>query len=175
MIGTPDAHLVAAVLGGETPRFAELVARHEERVRRIVARAVRDAEAREELVQQTFCDAFRSLAQLSGGEKLGAWLGRIARNAVSDHLQRVAREPERGVAELAERAAIEGRGTWIWEEVERLAPAHAEVLRLRYRESRSYAEIAALLALPHSTVRGRIHEARRALRVRLEQHEGDLR
>ena len=64
-------------------------------------------------------------------------------------------------------AGHEPADPWIWEEVAQLEEIHAEVLHLRYRESLTYAEIAARLGLPHSTVRGRIHLARRALRARL--------
>jgi DNA-directed RNA polymerase specialized sigma24 family protein len=58
---------------------------------------------------------------------------------------------------------------WIWEEVARLDTPLAEVLRLRYAEGRSYAEIAARLRVPLSTIRGRIYTARCALRRRLEE------
>lgn len=167
MQATPDAALVAAVLRGETPRFAELVRRHERRVRRIVARAVRDADTREELVQQTFCDAFVGLAKLSSGERFCAWLARIARSSIANHLQRARRESELEPAEWTQWPGRERREAWIWEEVDRLSPAQAEVLHLRYAHGRTYAEIAERLGVPCSTVRGRIHEARRALRERL--------
>lgn len=163
----PDPALVAAVLEGETGRFEELVRRHEPRVRRIVERSVRDADTRDELVQATFFAAFRRLAQLASAERLGAWLARIARSSVADHRQRADREVGLQEEAWTQRAGAAPRDPWIWEEVARLQPIHAEALRLRYLESLSYAEIAARLGVPHSTVRGRIHEARRALRARL--------
>ena len=72
--------------------------------------------------------------------------------------------------EGVERAARGGAPlAWIWEEVGRLAPDQAQVLRLRYAEGSSYGEIARRLGLPESTVRGRIYLARRALRRRLAE------
>jgi RNA polymerase sigma-70 factor (ECF subfamily) len=172
-----DRRLVTAILSGEPDRFAELVERYAPGVRRIVGRDVRDAGLRDELVQTTFLHAFRGLGRLASPDRLEAWLARIARNAVADALARRRTTNEREVAldglDLGARGAARGRelGGWIWEEVARLAPDARQVLELRYRDGLTYAEVAARLAVPASTVRGRIYEARRALRRRLEAME----
>jgi RNA polymerase sigma-70 factor (ECF subfamily) len=176
-----DRRLVTAILSGEPDRFAELVERFTPGVRRIVGRDVRDAGLCDELVQTTFLLAFRGLGRLEAPERLEAWLARIARNAVADELARRRSTSDREIAldgldfEARGEAhgAARGRelGGWIWEEVARLTPDAREILELRYRDGLSYAEVAARLGVPTSTVRGRIYEARRALRRRLEALE----
>lgn len=162
-----DTTLVRAILAGEVARFRELVARYDTRVRLVVARRLDDSASREDAVQETFYKAFKNLDRLARPERLEGWLVRIARRVAADHRRRSALR-EKLLLERLERATPRGAPLeWIWEEVQQLAPAFAEALRLRYREGRSYAEVAEALDVPVSTVRGRIYEARRALRRRL--------
>jgi RNA polymerase sigma-70 factor (ECF subfamily) len=170
-----DPLVVTAILAGATDRFAELVDRYEARVRRVVGRDVRDAGLREEVVQTTFLQAFRGLGALATRERFEAWLTRIARNAVADALRQRSERTERELPleELDPPAPGRDRPGWIWEEVGRLDAPDREVLSLRYRDGLSYREIAASLQVPLSTVRGRIYEARRALRRRLESQEDE--
>jgi DNA-directed RNA polymerase specialized sigma24 family protein len=53
---------------------------------------------------------------------------------------------------------------WVREALAQLDEEHREVLLLREYEQLSYAEIAALLALPVNTVRSRLFRARMALK-----------
>ena len=166
--------LVAAILAGDAARFADVVRRYDDPVRRTVGRSITDADSVEEIVQQTFYRAFRSLDTLRDPQALEAWLLRIARNGVAEH--RRVRGRRREVAlppeDLAPAATAVGEDRWVWDEVARLPASFREVLELRYREGRSYREVAGALRVPISTVRGRIYEARKALRRRLAS-EGD--
>jgi RNA polymerase sigma-70 factor (ECF subfamily) len=166
-----DASLVEAVRGGAVGRFGEIVRRHAPGVRGVVARNVRDRHEREEAVQQTFYLALRHLDALADPARLASWLGRIARRVSIDRMRARAHEAARRSEPPAAglHAAGEGAAAWIWEDIEQLAPLQRDVLVLRYREGLSYEEIAARLGVPHSTVRGRLHEARRALRERLSE------
>ena len=171
-----DERLLIAIRAGETDRFAELVARHDRCVRGVVERAVRDPLLREELVQETFALAFRGIAELAAPDKLEAWLASIARHAVVDALRRQGRRERAREIPLDDLdvAGREPSGGWIWEEVAQLGEADREALVLRYRDGLSYREIALRLRVPDSTVRGRIYEARRALRRRLELQDREI-
>jgi RNA polymerase sigma-70 factor (ECF subfamily) len=162
-----DSELVTAILGGDADRFSEVVDRFDRTVRGVIGARVRDPDSVEELTQQTFCRAFRNLAALREHGKLGAWLKRIAERAVADH-ERRRRTVELNPAVAAPAAPPE---RWIWDEVAALPAAQREVLRLRYREGRSYREIGRRLGVPPSTVRGRLYQARLALRRRLAPEE----
>jgi len=160
MADASDAALVAA------RRFDEIVRKFDRPVRAVVGRGVRDPQRCDEIVQQTFCLAFRRLGTLAAPERLRAWLLAIARNCVADDRRRRARH---NVLPLRDRPAPPHPPGWIWEEVATLPPALAEVLRLRYREGLGLCEIASRVGVPASTVRGRIYTARRALRRRLKE------
>ena|SRR6185436_5649606 len=165
-----DVELVEAVLAGASERFADLVQRHDRRVRAVLAERLGARGPTEELVHQTFYLAFMNLGQLGDPARFERWLMRIAARCAADHLRVKTSRREHALGE-SEPPAVDAPSesqAWIWDEVERLPPAFAEVLALRYRDGLSYDEIAARLALPVSTVRGRIYEARRALRQRLE-------
>ncbi len=160
---------IDAVLAGDHARFTDLVTRFDAPVRRIVEREVRDDHGLDEVVQEIWFRAYRQLSQLGDVAKLEAWLGRIARNCVTDHF-RERRRLARFVPLTDESAHVDA-GPWIWDLVERLDPPFREVLTRRYREHLSYAEIAALVQAPVSTVRGRLFQARVALRRLLERKE----
>ena len=169
-----EPSLLAAILAGATERFGEFVALYDRCVRGVVDARVRDPVLREEVVQTTFCLAFRGLAEVDAPERVTGWLAAIARNAAADALRqreaRAAREVTLdGIDDVETRSPADAG--WIWEEVAKLEGADREALTLRYREGLSYREIARRLQLPGSTVRGRIFEARRALRRRLERRE----
>lgn len=163
------AALVAAIREGEVNLFSEVVRRFDRSVRALVARSVLDPDGREELVQRAFYLGFRRLDTLAAPERLGAWLLSITRNCIRDYHRREAREARLRFARAGDRAPVPP--TWIWEEVDALPPALAEVLRLRYRQGCTYAETAARLGVTVATVRGRLYEARRALRRRLHAEE----
>ncbi len=166
MADASDAALVAAVREGQAGRFDEIVRRFDRPVREVVGCAVRDPLRRDEIVQQTFCLAFRRLGTLAAPERLRAWLLAIARNCVADDLRSRARH---AVLPLRDLPAPPRPPGWIWEEVAMLPAALAEALRLRYREGLGLGEIAARLGVKASTVRGRVYTARRVLRRRLEE------
>lgn len=170
-----DLTLVSAIRGGELHRYAEVVERCDRAVRATLRRHARCELELEELVQETFYLGFRDLGDLADPARLRSWLCAIARRRAAErHRQRsrerVRREDREDDREEELQAQVADE-TWIWDEVALLPQAFRTILHLRYREGSSYREIAERLAVPPSTVRGRIHEARRALRERLRAEE----
>ena len=166
-----NTQLVESIVGGAHHRFGEVVRRFDQQVRIAISRKVQDPAAIEDLTQETFYKAFQKLNRLENPEQLPAWLLVIARNCLTDHFRRQQRRQDceySGGMESANRQLTK-RPDWIWDEVAQLPGEFAEVLELRYRQSRSYREIAKQIGRPESTVRGRIYEARKALRLRLNE------
>lgn len=158
---------VTAVLAGDSRRFREVVHLFDPSIRRVVGPAFRDPHTVEDVVQEVWCRAFRQLPSLRDARAAAAWLVQIARHCVVDHRRRAQRRAYDVVADdsIARREPAD----WVWELIDALPPAQAEALHLRYRENCSYAEIAARLGVPASTVRGRLYEARVALRAQLAE------
>ena len=181
-----DRRLVEEALGGSQRAFYDLVQRYERPVFSVILRMVRDRALAEDLAQETFLKAFRSLASYDRQRKLSSWLFTIAHNAAIDYLRRkrLATVPleaeadrlgpvDRAAApasEGPERVALRSDLLRAFEAaLAELRPDHAEVLVLRFQEGMAYDEIAEVMGLPLGTVKTHLHRARKALAARLEE------
>jgi len=164
--------LVAAITSGQVHLYGEIVRRFDDRVRAAIRRRIVDPATVDDLVQVTFYRAFKSLGKLEDSRNLEGWLVTIAKNCATDHLRKQTRLAESVFQEphfdhvADKQKKNEG---WIWEEVAQLSPSHAEVLAMRYRLSLSSEEICERLNLSESTIRGRLYEARKALKCNLKK------
>jgi len=75
-----ELELVEAARQGSLEAFSNLIRLHQAQVRAYLARYVRQREAIDDLAQETFFAAYRSLASFRGGASLRIWLLGIARN-----------------------------------------------------------------------------------------------
>ena len=100
-----DAELLARIRNGAADDFSELVQRHQSQVFAILYRYERDRGRLEDLAQDTFIKAWRSLPQFDGRAPFAHWLSRIAVNVALDHLRKTKRQRnEIGLADLGEDA-----------------------------------------------------------------------
>jgi RNA polymerase sigma-70 factor, ECF subfamily len=136
-----------------------------------------DRQRAEDLVQETLLRAWRRPAAMDPARgSVRAWLFTTARNlAIDAWRRREARVTEVVTDQLPERLngleetdrAVE---SWVVAEaLQRLTPAHRQVLVECFYHGRSVAEAAARLGIPAGTVKSRTHYALRALRVALEE------
>jgi RNA polymerase sigma-70 factor (ECF subfamily) len=190
-----DPELMVRVAAGDEPALGAVYDRHATLVYGTVLRFVRDRQATEEIVQDTFLVAWRrseSYAPEVGS--LTGWLLRIARNRAIDWLRSRARRPalidlsvftgEAGDREIEARAAS-GPGTqrvvepdavvtrrWARSVVRTALTAMPEperrAIELAYDEGLSQAEIADRLGWPLGTVKSRTRRALAGLRAALE-------
>jgi RNA polymerase sigma-70 factor (ECF subfamily) len=179
-----DAELVASAIEGSQEAFRELVVRFERPVYSLVARMVQDTATAEDLAQETFVKAYRSLRSYDPARKLSSWLFKIAHNTTIDHLRRNVpetvpleapqdREEGRGglAAVLADgsvedpAAAAERRdmARSLERAIARLRPEYRESVVLFYIEGASYQDICEATGLPLGTVKTNLHRARKEL------------
>ena len=173
-----DEEIIQRVQKGETRHFEQLVRRHKDAVYGMAARFVGRGPDAEDVAQEVFLKAFRSLAGFKGDAQFTTWLYRVAWNRCADWLRRN-RKPGRRTAQLEEADGLAD---------EKADPAEAAIgvddrLRMRraldslddlYRpvvelaciQGLSYAEVGAALGLPVKTVETRLYRARRLLRQR---------
>jgi len=178
-----DAELVQRIRDGATDEFAELVQRHQSRVRGIVGRYERDGHLCDDLTQETFLKAWRALASFDGRAPFVHWLSRIAVRVAIDHLRRrKARVGEVGFDELGPDAAEWLHGTdeepsphqareILDVAMQRLSPAERVVITLQEIEGRSVREIGELTGSSGVAVRVRAMRARAKLRKIIEAME----
>ncbi len=184
-----DAELLARIRDSAQDDFAELVRRHQSRVFAILSRYERDYQKLEDLAQETFVKAWRSLAQFDGRAPFQHWLSRIAVHTALDHLRRERRHRnEIGLPELGEDVLDWLRGDDDSRELEarqaseilalamrELSPAEQVVITMQELEGRSIKEICERTGSSSIAVRVRGVRARAKLKRALEKLEKDHR
>ncbi|MBI4464066.1 MAG: sigma-70 family RNA polymerase sigma factor [Acidobacteria bacterium] len=85
-----DAHWVAKARKGDVEAFNQLISRWEKRLYNYVLRLLGNREDSQDVCQEAFLKAYRSLGTLASPEKFPSWLFRIARNQAFSHLRRSA-------------------------------------------------------------------------------------
>ncbi len=145
------------------PSFERLVREHERKVRALAMAYCRDEHAADDVVQETFWRAWRSLDGLRDPSKLKTWLYAMARHAAVDHLR--ARERHRAEVLAVDVKAPEKREGDLVDRVMRavdgLRGDYRQILLLRYVEKLSYAEIAEALEMTPTAVGEKLHRVRR--------------
>ncbi len=146
-------------------------------------RLTRNAEDAEDLVQETYFKAYRSLHQFTPGTNLKAWMFRILKNSfINEYRRRQTLPPEGDFADIEGglesqiRAETPGQipnpeeevlATALDEDVQRaldeLPPDYRMAIVLADLEGFSYKEVAEILEIPIGTVMSRLYRGRRLL------------
>jgi RNA polymerase sigma-70 factor (ECF subfamily) len=143
-------------------------------VYRLALHLVRDPETAQDVTQEAFVHAFRSLPRFRGTAKFSTWLYRIARNCAVDairkrdrrkRLERGLAEPE-PVADASLRAALVHAIDALPRDL-REAFVVIEVFGLSYREA------AGVLGVLPGTLKSRMHRTRRLLMKALGEERAD--
>ncbi len=142
----------------DVSRFAELYELHFDRVYAYVSRRTGNREAAEDVTSEVFHHALANLPKYEWrGVPFGAWLMRIASNAVADRWRRVARENGNETSEqLASPAPnpeeIEHRAQ-LFRLVDTLPDDQRDVIRMRFAAEKSIREIAQALGRTEGAVK----------------------
>lgn len=181
-----DQATVAAVLDGDREAFRILVDRESASVVRACHRVLGDLAEAEDVAQEAFVIAYRSLATWRGEGPFGAWLARIAvrlairqagrRRAVAwvrpsrDDADTTLHSLPAGGATDPEGMALRGeRQRTVRDAVAKLDEPYREVVALRFFAERSLDEIATITGRPLGTVKTHLHRGLIRLRGRLDE------
>ena len=166
-----EAALVRAAQAGSADAVDELFRRHWGAAHRAAWLVVRDAAAAEDIAQEAFLSALRSLDRFDRRRPLGPWLHRIVVNRAIDWSRARALRAETAADALPEAAAQDCArdvGDDIVAALADLGPEHRAVVVLRHLLGYTPGEIAAMLDLPRGTVNSRLRRALDALALALE-------
>jgi RNA polymerase sigma-70 factor (ECF subfamily) len=169
-----DERLLVEAAQRDSSKFGDLYERHFERVYAFVARRVEDRAAAEDVTAEVFHKALAGLRSYQWrGAPFGAWLIRIAANAVTDRSRRAAREvvnsdaiPDAGVAP-ADLALIDERAR-LFRLVDRLPADQRSVIVQRFVDGRSIREVARALKKTEGAIKQLQFRALHNLRARME-------
>jgi RNA polymerase sigma-70 factor, ECF subfamily len=161
-----EVAVVVLAMNGDDAAFGELVRRRQDAIRNLFRRMTRNAALADDLAQQAFMLAWKSIRTLKSPSAFGAWLRKLAVNCWLQH----ARLKQHEVA-LADAMMLEGQAASTVAErldldaaLATLPPQARLCVVLAYSEGMSHAEISDATAIPLGTVKS--HIARGAARLR---------
>ena len=94
-----DRLLIQQIRGGDSRAWETLIARYEGRLLAFVQRRIRDRDASEDVVQETFVGFLNSLPNFDDRRELQTYLFTIASHKLTDHLRRNGRHPLRSLSD----------------------------------------------------------------------------
>lgn len=171
-----EALVQRAANGGDNAAFAELVRRHQGKVRGLLLRLTNNQSLADDLAQEVFLRAYRGLVGFEGRSRFSTWIYRIAYNVFLNHRTRskelaalpqgfessaAAPDTELSPNRLDLRRDLAAA-------IGELPERYRAVVTLYYLEDVSYPEIAEVLDLPLGTVKTHLHRAKRMLREHLQ-------
>jgi len=181
--GLGDNEIISRVLKGEQNAYAELVNRYQAYVFTLVLRMIKSREDAEEVAQDVFVKAYRSLADFRGESKFSTWLYTIANTTSITFLRKkkldvhsldnekvfeIADNKDSGLrANLVEQKS---RVNMVNEAIAMLSPDDAEIITLFYKAEQNLEEISRILRLETNTVKVRLHRARTRLKEKMEKN-----
>jgi RNA polymerase sigma-70 factor (ECF subfamily) len=193
-VGRTDLELMDAAQASDYQAFEELVRRYHDRVYRLAYGMTKSAQDAEEVVQDTFLNAFKSLSTFRRDSAPGSWIFRIAANSALMRLRTKRRKPFLSIedipggAEDKRKRAVWPVSEWsrqpeekllsselahhIEDAIERLPEKYRLVLLLRDVEGLNNVQVADALGLTLPTVKARLHRSRLFIRDELDRYFG---
>ena len=178
-----DMDIIAQVLKGDQNAYAMLVQRYQNYVFTIVLRYVKSREDAEEVSQDVFVKAYRSLADFKGTSKFSTWLYTVATTTSITFLRKkklevhslddekvfsTADNIDSGMS--ANQIEQKSKVTMVNEAIKMLSPDDAQIITLFYKAEQNLEEIAHILGKETNTVKVQLHRARARLKEKMEKH-----
>jgi RNA polymerase sigma-70 factor (ECF subfamily) len=168
-----EERLVRRAKEGDQQAFAQLYEENFDKIYRYVALKIGDRIEAEDMTQQVFLNALRSITSFKWrGVPFTAWLYRIAHNQVVDHL----RKRKKQVAAPLEESLLESDSDpqrmaeqsldieQLLSATRRLTEAQREVISLRFTSGLPIGEVARIMGKSQGAVKALQHSAILALR-----------
>ena len=176
-----DSRLIAGAIAGNQAAYRALMKKYHDPICNLLYRMIREKGEVEDLAQEAFIKAFRSLASFNEEYAFSTWLFKIATNNCIDYIRKrklqtfsIDKPIESKDGEFSfeipdstyepDRELIAGQRSRLLEEaIKSLPPKYRTVILMRHSEEKDYAEIAKELRLPIGTVKAHIFRAREML------------
>ncbi len=175
-----ERRLIRRAQRGDREAMRELIDSHKDRLFAFVLRIIRHHHDAEEICQDAFLKAFRSLDSFNSDYRFSTWLFTIGYRLCLNSMRRKkdltgdvdftlmsgaspSADEESAHSEEAKRLK-----TLVWDAVDHLSDAQRATVVLFYRHQQGCAEIAGILQLPVATVKSHLHRARARLKEILE-------
>jgi RNA polymerase sigma-70 factor (ECF subfamily) len=163
-----DEQLISACLAGDEAAMQQLFDRHHGRLYAMAVRMTGNRSDAEDVVQDAFVRAWRSLSGFRGDARFGTWIYRIAVNLCRDLAKRKkpVEEEVEGVSPPSQIDGIAQRQ--LTAALDRLSAGYREVLVLHDVMEMRHPEIAEILGVDVGTSKSQLHKARARMRELLQ-------
>jgi RNA polymerase sigma-70 factor (ECF subfamily) len=181
--GLTDTEIISRVLKGDQNIFATLVERYQNYVFTLVLRFTDNREDAEEISQDIFIKAYRSLADFRGDAKFSTWLYTIVRTSCITFLRKkkldlVSLDNEKARIQVeshesdykANLIEKKSRQAMVNEAIKLLSADDAQVLTLFYKGEQTLEEMGIILGMEPNTVKVKLHRARQRLKEKMEKY-----
>lgn len=178
---TKDDPHIDALKAGNDHAFKCLFEQELERLHCFVLKLVDDADEAENIVQETFAEAYRQIGDFRGESAVSTWLFSIAKHLAYGHLRKTDRhkyleqetieflDVDQGGThpETEKEVELSERKRMVHEALQQLPDHYRRIVKLRDLKEKSTTETAEQLGLTEVNVRVRLHRARKELKERL--------
>lgn len=181
VIEVEDGQLVRGVQAGDEQAVRQLMQAYGTELCRTAALLLRDRHLAEDIAQEVFLKAVRSIGQFQGTGSLRSWLLRITINECRSVMRRHAwkrlifreraGEDQAGVGYVVPEQAADQMA--LAAAIGQLDYKYKEAIILFYYQELTVKEIAALLRVPDGTIKSRLQRGRTALRAILGEEGWD--
>ena len=181
--GQPDEEIIFRVLKGDQSAYALLLEKYKNYVFTLVLRFTENREDAEEIAQDVFVKAYRSLADFRGDSKFSTWLFTITRTTCLSFLRKKkldiqSLDNERTGVQLENRESgfnanlveQKSKHAMLNQAIALLSPDDAQVLNLFYKGDQTLEEIGKIMRLDPNTIKVKLHRARQRLKDKLEKY-----
>jgi RNA polymerase sigma-70 factor (ECF subfamily) len=181
-----DIEIINQVLQGNRQSFEELIKRYQSFVFTIALRYSRNREDAEEIAQDVFVKAYRSLADFRRDARFSTWLCTIAINTTKTFLRKakppidsldnamvreaVNAQHKGNIADLSEQRS---RRLLLNHAIGLLSADDATIITLFYKAEQSIEETGLIMGLTPNAVKVKLHRARLRLKEKLELYFAD--
>lgn len=173
-VRTEDGYIIYKCLNGDSSAFGFLVDKYKAGVYAVAYERLHNFHDAEDIAQEVFLKAYRSLRNLRHWDSFASWLYRITLNLCRDWLRVEYRRPDREYAEDQSQEALDApsRDTYhqelacesVREALDSLPESHRQILTLRYLAGMNSVEIARFAGVSPSAIRMRLSKARSLLK-----------
>ncbi len=178
-----DIELIEQVLTGNQALYADLVKRHQRFVFTLALRFAKNREDAEEIAQDCFVKAYRSLSSFQQQSKFSTWLysivyttsmtflrkRRIDTDSIDDDDTFIQVENKPSAYDLYN-VENKSRSFYLNQAIEQLLPDDAAIITLFYKGEQSLEEIGQALGMEANTVKVKLFRARQRLKEKLERN-----
>lgn len=182
MTNKNDQLYITKVINGDTNAFAYLVDNYKNMVYSLAFKMTKNREEAEEVSQDTFIKAYKSLTKFKGDSKFSTWLYRIAYHASLDNIKKnknnnntfeineITFNQIQSVENILEGIERKERAKIMEACLDKLADDERSIIWMFYYDELSLKEIIAVADLSEANLKVKLHRARKKLLEIVEEN-----